>query len=66
MKPALTYREARVIECARDALAKCDYRRAKRTEPTPMQIEAALQNWRAEPLLTRIAHLFRVSREPRS
>lgn len=66
MKPALTYRESRVIETAREALAKCDYARARRTEPTPMQREAARQNWRAEPLLTRIAHLFRVNREPRS
>lgn len=65
MKPNLTYREARVLRSARECAEQCDYARARRTEPTPMQIEAALQNWRAEPLLTRIAHLFRVSREPR-
>ena len=59
MKPTMTFREARVIECARDALAKCDYARAKRTDPTPMQRQAALANWRAEPLLVRIAHLFK-------
>ena len=59
MKPALTYRESRVIETAREALAKCDYKRAKRTDPTPLQQQAARANWRAEPLLVRIAHLFR-------
>lgn len=59
MKPTLTFRESRVIECARDALAKCDYARARRTDPTPMQRQAALANWRAEPLLVRIAHLFK-------
>ena len=59
MSTTLTTREARVIETAREALAKCDYARARRTDPTPMQREAARQNWRAEPLLTRIAHLFK-------
>lgn len=59
MKPALTYREARVIRSARECMEQCDVARARRTEPTPMQIEAALQNWRAEPLLVRIAHLFK-------
>lgn len=59
MKPALTYRESRVIETAREALAKCDYKRAKRTDPTPMQQQAAREHWRAEPLLVRLAHLFR-------
>lgn len=63
MKPAYTFREARVIETAREALAKCDYARAKRTDPTPAQQEKARTNWRAEPLLTRIAHLFK--REPK-
>ena len=56
----------RIYRTASETLAMCDYRRAKRTEPTPMQRQAALANWRAEPLLTRIAHLFRVNREPRS
>lgn len=56
----------RIYRTASETLAMCDYRRAKRTDPTPMQRQAALQNWRAEPLLTRIAHLFRVDREPRS
>lgn len=59
MKPAMTYRETRVIQTTREALEKCDYARAKRTDPTPMQREAARANWRAEPLLVRIAHLFR-------
>lgn len=63
MKPTLTFRESRVIECARDALAKCDYARAKRTDPTPAQQEKARTNWRADPLLTRIAHLFRRERQ---
>lgn len=66
MKPTLTYREARVIRSARECAEQCDVTRAKRTDPTPMQRQAALANWRAEPLLTRIAHLFRVNREPRS
>ncbi len=56
----------RIYRTASETLAMCDYRRAKRTDPTPMQRQAALANWRAEPLLTRIAHLFRVDREPRS
>ena len=66
MKPAITYREARVIRSARECAEQCDVTRARRTDPTPMQREAARQNWRAEPLLVRIAHLFRVNREPRS
>ncbi|MCZ2094995.1 MAG: hypothetical protein LC121_01765 [Anaerolineae bacterium] len=53
----------RIYRTASETLAMCDYRRAKRTDPTPMQRQAALANWRAEPLLTRIAHLFRVNRE---
>ncbi len=56
----------RIYRTAAETLAMCDYKRAKRTEPTPMQQQAARANWRAEPLLTRIAHLFRVNREPRS
>ena len=59
MKPAITYREARVIRSAREVAEQCDVARARRTDPTPMQREAARANWRAEPLLTRIAHLFR-------
>lgn len=54
----------RIYRTAAEALAMCDYRRAKRTDPTPMQRQAALANWRAEPLLTRIAHLFRTCRNP--
>jgi len=48
-----------------EAIALCDYARAKRTDPTPAQQQQARENWRAEPLLVRIAHLFRVNREPR-
>lgn len=48
-----------------EAIALCDYARAKRTDPTPAQQQQARDNWRAEPLLVRIAHLFRVNREPR-
>lgn len=59
MKPTLTYREARVIRSARECAEQCDVTRAKRTEPTPAQRQAALANWRAEPLLVRIAHLFK-------
>ena len=49
----------RIYRTAAEALAMCDYKRAKRTEPTPLQRQAALANWRAEPLLVRLAHLFR-------
>lgn len=59
MKPTYTFREARVIRSARECAEQCDVERAKRTDPTPLQQQAALANWRAEPLLTRIAHLFR-------
>jgi hypothetical protein len=66
MSTTLTTREARILRSARECAEQCDVTRAKRTDPTPMQRQAALANWRAEPLLTRIAHLFRVNREPRS
>ena len=66
MSTTLTTREARVLRSARECAEQCDVSRAKRTEPTPAQRQAALANWRAEPLLVRIAHLFRVNREPRS
>lgn len=59
MSTTLTTREARVLRSARECAEQCDVSRAKRTDPTPMQQQAALQNWRAEPLLTRIAHLFK-------
>lgn len=49
----------RIYRTASETLAMCDYARAKRTDPTPMQQQAARANWRAEPLLVRIAHLFR-------
>lgn len=49
MKPALTYRESRVIETAREALAKCDYTRARRTEPETRidrePLAAAIKRW---------------------
>ncbi len=63
MSTTLTTREARVLRSARECAEQCDVTRAKRTDPTPMQQQAARANWRAEPLLTRIAHLFRVNRE---
>jgi len=59
MSTTLTTREARVLRSARECAEQCDVSRAKRTDPTPMQQQAARANWRAEPLLTRIAHLFR-------
>jgi len=59
MKPTLTFRESRVLRTARECAEQCDVERAKRTDPTPLQQQAARQNWRAEPLLTRIAHLFK-------
>lgn len=49
----------RIYRTAAEALAMCDYKRAKRTDPTPLQRQAAREHWRAEPLLTRIAHLFK-------
>jgi len=33
MKPTLTYREARVIQSARELMEKCDVARARRLEP---------------------------------
>ena len=59
MSTTLTTREARVLRDHRECMDMCDVARARRTDPTPMQREAARANWRAEPLLTRIAHLFR-------
>lgn len=59
MSTTLTTREARVLRSARECAEQCDVSRAKRTDPTPMQQQAARANWRAEPLLVRIAHLFR-------
>ncbi len=59
MSTTLTTREARVLRSARECAEQCDVSRARRTDPTPMQRQAALANWRAEPLLTRIAHLFK-------
>lgn len=49
----------RIYRTAAEALAMCDYKRAKRTDPTPAQVRQAREHWRAEPLLLRIAHLFR-------
>lgn len=48
-----------IYKTMEEALALCDYARAKRTDPTPAQQEKARTNWRAEPLLTRVAHLFK-------
>lgn len=67
MKPTLTFRESRVIRSARECAEQCDVSRARRTDPTPMQQQLARIHWYdAKPLLVRIAHLFRVNREPRS
>lgn len=51
MKPAMTFSERRVIVAAREALAMCDYSRARRTDPTPEQTERARARWR-ESVLT--------------
>jgi len=59
MSTTLTTKEARVLRSARECAEQCDVSRARRTDPTPLQQQAARQNWRAEPLLTRIAHLFK-------
>lgn len=59
----MSTKEARVLRSARECAEQCDVSRARRTDPTPLQQQAARQNWRAKPLLTRIAHLFR--REPK-
>lgn len=59
MSTTLTTREARVLRSARECAEQCDVSRAKRTDPTPAQMRQAREHWRAEPLLTRIAHLFR-------
>jgi len=37
----------------REALAMCDYRRAKRTDPTPQQTETARRDWHV-PKLSRL------------
>lgn len=63
MSTTLTTKEARVLRSARECAEQCDVSRAKRTDPTPMQQQAARANWRAEPLLVRIAHLFRRERQ---
>lgn len=59
MSTTLTTREARVLRSARECAEQCDVSRARRTEPTPAQQDGARENWHGEPLLTRIAHLFR-------
>ncbi len=59
MSTTLTTREARVLRSARECAEQCDVTRAKRTDPTPAQMRQAREHWRAEPLLVRIAHLFR-------
>ena len=62
-----TMEEARVLRSARECAEQCDVSRARRTEPTPLQRHQARMHWYdAKPLLTRIAHMFRVNREPRS
>jgi hypothetical protein len=49
MKPAHTYREARVLQSAREVLEKSDIGRAKRTEPAEpiatQPLAEALKRW---------------------
>lgn len=49
MKPALTYREARVLRSARECAEQCDVSRARRTEPETRidrePLAAALKRW---------------------
>lgn len=47
------------IRTTNEMLALCNVERAKRTDPTPAQVRQAREHWRAEPLLVRIAHLFK-------
>ena len=59
MKPTYTFREARVLQSARELQDKCDLTRARRTDPTPLQQHMARMNWYAPTsLLTRLSHLF--------
>lgn len=55
MKPALTYRESRVIRSARECAEQCDVTRARRTEPrkplADMPREEQRAFWRKMPLL---------------
>ncbi len=55
MKPAITYREARVIRSAREVAEQCDVARARRTEPrkplADMPREEQRAFWRKMPLL---------------
>jgi len=63
MKPTYTFREARVLQSARELQDKCDLTRARRTDPTPLQQHMARMNWFAvQPLLTRLAHQIRKPR----
>lgn len=56
MKPALTYREARVIRSAREVAEQCDVTRARRTEPETRidrePLAAALKRWYGRVLST--------------
>lgn len=49
MKPAYTFRELRVLQSAREVAEKCDYTRARRTEPETRidrePLAAALKRW---------------------
>lgn len=55
MKPALTYREARVIRSAREVAEQCDVTRARRTEPDRPLVEMLpgeqAMFWRRVPIL---------------
>lgn len=52
MSTTLTTKEARVLRSARECAEQCDVARARRTEPTPQQTEAARRDWHV-PKLTR-------------
>lgn len=49
MKPAYTFREARVLQSAREVAEKCDVARARRTEPQTRidrePLAEALKRW---------------------
>ena len=63
MKPTYTFREARVLQSARELQDKCDLTRARRTDPTPLQQHMARMNWfSVRPLLKRLAPQIRKPR----
>lgn len=66
MKPTYTFREARVLQSAREVAEKCDLARARRMEPTRridrLTREQQASFWRKVPLLSNWVGSWRESR----